>query len=263
MKIRAILLIGLLLCTVFVGEVVSQPVSNPAGTAGTGNWTVVMSSAYTSQQLDNLKAVSRRLIFKSSWGTAKWFDFYITGGFVQLEMKKDTAGITDYKDDKYRFAIGGGFRISLLSVKKRGFGLWAGGQFLKFKSSGSFIEPIENFNREYALTYDWREFEGYAAGGLSVGMFTFYAGVNVWALDRLDAKKQYLVSTSGSTYIGEEKGEYKSGMFAGGVFGVEFPLPGKFVMNIEGRYFNNDNYQIMVGIGQTGTPSWNIMPNDE
>jgi len=263
MKIRAILLIVLLLGTVSPHILISQPAANPAGTAGAGNWTVVMSGAYTNQQLDNLKAVSKRLIFRSSWGAAKWFDFYLTGGFVQLGMNRDTVGINDYKDKKYRFALGGGFRISLLSIKKRGFGIWAGGQVLRFKSMGSFIEPLENFDREYALTYNWKEFEGYAAGGVSAGMFTFYAGVNLWALDRSDIKKQYLTSANSSTFIGEEKGEYKSGMLAGGTLGVEFPLPGRFVMNIEGRYFKNDNFQIMVGIGQTGTPSWNMMPNDE
>jgi len=261
MKIRTILLIVLLSGMFVPAKTQSQSAANPAGSAGSGKWTVVMTGTYSSQKLENLQSLSRRILLKSNWGIFQGIDFYLTGGLVNLEMKRDTVGITNYRDEKYRLAAGCGVRINVLSIKKHGFGIWGGAQFLRFKSEGSFVQPLEAFNKEYNLTYDWREFEGYAACGVKLSGITFFGGADAWALDRRDTKKQYLVSTSASTYIGEEKGEYKSGVLIGGVFGVEFGIAGNFKMSIEGHYFSNENYMILIGIGQTGVPSWNIMPD--
>ena len=263
MKIRHILLIGLLCAACVPRFSHAQPAGNPAGTAGRGKWTVVLSNTYSEQKLENLSALNRRILMKSSWGVSPWLDLYVTGGVVNLEMKQDSAGIRDYKDEKYRFALGGGARISLLSLKKRGFGVWGGARFLMFSSSGSFIEPIESFSRRYDLDYTWKELSGFASCGVRAGMFTLYGGAAFWALDRDDIKKQYLVSQSSSTFVGSEDGEYNSGIKAGGLFGVEFRLARNFVISAEARYFSADDFIIIAGIGQTGIAAWNTMPSDE
>ena len=247
----------------FSGMTVSSPhaqmAGNPVGVRGQGEWTISAMGTYMNQNLSSETAVSRRIFLKSSWGITPWFDFYLMGGGAQLEMKTGKEGVINYKD-KYRFVYGVGFNVSFKPTRNSFFWIWAGGHGIRFPSYGSFIEDIyigtTSYVQRFDMKYDWREIGGNLGIILPYRSFRFYiAGVG-WFLQRFDTKREYLENGSSISFLGKEKGEYRSGLWTGGVVGLEINLPQQYSISVEALFFNENNYQIMVGICQTGGSTW-------
>ncbi len=234
-----------------------QMAGNPVGVRGDGEWTVSAIGTYVNQQLGHETAVSRRILLKSTWGVAPWLDVFCTGGGVQVDLNRSEANVGDYKG-KYRFGYGLGFNLTL----KLEFNawLWGGGQALRFPSRGSFLEYLntggESDCREFEMTYDWREFQGHLGLVFPYRSLRFYVAGVLWAIQRLETKQEYLQFGDFRYFLGEVQGEYRSGAWTGGVFGVEFLLPQRYSICIESLVFNEENYQVMVGICQTGFAEW-------
>ena len=245
-------------CVLFLG-MVSHPVfaqmaGNPVGVKGKGAWTISVAGNYMEQQLKSENALSRRLLLKSGWGLTPWLDVHGLVGGVQLEMRTSRAGFVNYKD-KYRLAYGLGFNI-MLSSPRLPVTFWGGGQAIRFLSEGSFWEYGPIYDREYRMEYDWREFEGYAGVIIPIKVFRVYVAAVGWAVQRLDKKNEYLGYGGSQSWVGEVEGEYGSGIMTGGLLGIEWLLPQNYSISVEVRAFNRDDFQIMVGIGQTGGTGW-------
>jgi hypothetical protein len=234
----------------------AQMTGNPAGTQGSGEWTVSLMGTYFTHQVGNETDISNRILLKSTWGILPWLDFYALVGVVQLEIQKTDMDVSDYKD-KYRTGIGFGLNVSLLQESDiRPFSLWLGSQALRFKSHASFMQYFDYQDRKYEMTYDWREYKGYGGLSMRIQQIRIYAAGIGWTMNRLESKKEYWSSAGQWEYKGKEKGEYGSDLWTGGALGVTFLLPKRYSIGLELLYFNEYNYQVMIGIYQSGREPW-------
>ncbi len=252
LKNKMILII--MLCGAVAGTGWAQMAGNPTGTTGARQWTINANGTYFYQGVGSEKVVSNRFLLKSNWGVTDWLDLYIQGGVANLESRVNSLNTTDYRD-KYRFAYGGGFSTSYGPGKLKA---WASANVLRFRSQGNFIETLligsQTYDKRFEMGYDWREFRAFLGSSYSYRRFTFYLAAAGWYLWRLDTKDEYLESGSSSTYMGQVKDTYRSGLWSGLLAGIQMNLPQHYAINIEVLLFNETNVQIMAGISQTGSP---------
>ena len=250
-----------MLSVVFLAATVSAQMSgNPIEGKGQGEWTVSVCGNYFHQQLDKQMAVSKRILAKSIWGVSPYLDVYGLGGIVQLDMRANETGIEDFQS-KYKFGYGMGIRLQLQRVSSlNSIGIWMDIHALRFKSDGAFLNNLtqmgSNYYREFRMTYDWRELKGNLGITLPYRSFRVYIAGTGWLLQRLDKKKEYITYGDSESFVGEESGKYQTGLLKGATIGVEIYLPQQHALSIEGLFFSSKNYQIMVGICQTGAPGW-------
>ena len=130
-------------------------------------------------------------------------------------------------------------------------GVWisAGGQALRFSSKGSFTEQFRvettSYMRDFDMTYDWREARFNVGLIIPTRSVRFYLAGAGWLVQRYDTKREFLTN-----------GELRSGLWTGGIAGIEFLLPNRFSITIEGLVFNDRNYQVTIGLCQTGRSTW-------
>jgi hypothetical protein len=240
----------------------AQIAGNPVRTVDKREWTMGLSGNYLNQEMGPTTAVSRRILVKSAFGVDRWLSLYGLFGTVQLSMNRKLPGVHDYRD-RFRFGYGAGLQVcfDLNPAAEKSPGFWGGLQVLKFVSEGTFTTALQfqgsELIRRFDLKYDCGEMT--LCGGLlfPIGKFTVYGGAAGWATSRTDTKKEYLVDNTGSKqYRGQAIGDFESGLWSGGILGVEYMLPQRVSVSIEAMAFNKNNYQIMVGICQTGSPEW-------
>jgi len=255
MKPKTCISCSCLLVGMTVSLLQAQMVGNPVGVRGTGEWTVSAIGTYMDQQVGSETAISRRILLKSTWGAASWLDLYCIGGMAQLELLTGVINIVDYKS-KYRFGYGGGVNITLTPMRESRMEIYLGVQALRFPSEGSFQVVGKVYTQEFEMKYDWREFQGHVGIVYPYHTLRLYAAGVVWALQRFDTKNEYWNYRNSRNYVGESRGEYRSGVWTGGVVGLELLLPKGYAISCEGLFFNEVNYHIMVGISQTGKFDW-------
>jgi hypothetical protein len=256
----------------------AQICGNPAGTGGKA--LVAMSVNGGLQTLDHgdQKAESRRIFAKTSYGMLSNVDVYGLLGGVRLDLDAADRDVT-VSDGRFRFAYGAGFSVTLNAPKPAvrtpvrrtvrrtssgmSVGVWAGGQVIRYPAEAVYRQTIEvagsSFLRQFDLKYDCREWTGHA--GFIVPLYPWlkaYAGGVGWGIQRLDTKREYLINEAEgvSQSLGRKKGRYQSGIWTGGLAGVEFDLPQNYSISAEVIAFNRDYYQVMVGISQSGLRTW-------
>jgi hypothetical protein len=242
-----------------VSAVRAQTAGNPVGTQGRNEWTLSASGVYSDIWLGSERSVSRRLLVKSLWGLTDWFDVFALAGGVQMDMKTQETGVQDYTG-QYTFAWGGGVNVSLLHPSRSGIGIWLAAHVLRFPSTGQFQTTLsvegEPIDRIFDMHYDSREFQAEAGITVPIRFFRVYVAGALWGVQRMDKKKEYLEYSSFSSYLGEVESEYRSGLWSGGILGIQIDLPLRYSVTIEGLIFNTDNYRVMVGVSQTGILAW-------
>ncbi len=252
----------IIICVVlFIGMNVSflqaQIAGNPVESRGTGEWTVSAIGTYMDQQVGEEHAISKRLLLKSGWGVTPWLDVYGLVGGVQVDLKPDSPTISEYHD-KLRFGYGIG--VNMASNSRSSVFFQAGCQAIRFSSQGSFEETLGvgggTYTRVFEMNYDWREVRANVNIVLPFPSVRFYLGGAGWLVQRLDTKREFLVNSDARSFIGEEEGENRSGLWTGGIIGVEFLLPNRYAITLEGLIFNERNYQVVLGICQTGRSTW-------
>jgi hypothetical protein len=246
----------------------AQIAGNPAGTLGQPEWSVSLGGGYFYQQVGPLDGRSQRILLKVNRGLLPWLDIYALGGAADLKLLRDSETITDY-EDKFRFLYGAGINVSWPPPGNQIFRLWAGGQAFRFQSKGAFTEEIWNpsethllLTKRYHMEYDWREIKAFAGVILDFKAVRIYAAGAGWILDRVDLKNEYWETHNSSTHIGKAEGEFNTGLWYGAIAGLEFPLSGNYAITMEGLAFNQQNFQIMIGISQTGSPKMRSIFNN-
>lgn len=258
----------------------AQICGNPIGATQKGVLTMSLNGTYqhVSDPVQNI--ISKRIFFKTQWGLGPKLDIYGLLGNVQLGMSRINAPstITDYKD-KYRFSYGVGFAstlggFSLSSSPPRSkvrarqrkpsppanlARVFAGGHVIWYPSESSYEETREILNytvtHQYAMKYDIMEATGYAGISIPYRVFRLYFGGIGWGIDRKERKTEYLVGIGNgdeSIELGKEKGRYRSGIWTGSLVGIQWNLPQQYSITVEAIGFNSQNYQIMIGISQSG-----------
>jgi len=205
-------------------------------------------------------AFSRRILGKVEWGLAKGVDVYLNAGQAQLKLR--THKIIDYRD-KYRFAYGGGFNALLnqAAFQQGKIGFWIGAKGLAYPSEGSYYSVNEigdmAITRQFDMKYDSREYSFHAGILAPYRALRFYAALYAWGIQRKEEKQEYLVGLDEDPiYIGKETATFQSELWTGGLIGFDVVLPQRYVISVEAALFNEENYQIMVGISQTGFQNW-------
>lgn len=257
-----------------------QICGNPIGATEKSVLTMSLNGTYqhVSDPVQNI--ISKRIFFKTQWGLASGLDLYALLGNVQLGLSRINAPstITDYKD-KYRFSYGVGFSsnwgsFSLspspkpqskyrtrqrrrLSPSTHAARIFAGAHVIRYPSESSYEETreIAGFivTHQYAMKYDVLEATGYAGISIPYRVFRLYFGGVGWGIDRKERKVEYLVGVSEEPIaLGKEKGRFKSGLWTGALMGIQWNLPQQYMITIEAIGFNSQNYQIMIGISQSG-----------
>lgn len=252
------------------GFLSAQTCGNPAGATGKGLWTMALSGAYQTLDEGAQTAETRRILFKTQYGLGSGLDAYGLIGAVDMAMKHNSPGFS-VSNDKYRIAYGAGFsfrtpaenakprqRTRVRSARNSNpLVLFGGGNVIRFPSEAVYSKPGDYWTQEFSLKYDSREATGHAGILLPGKTLKFYIGGAVWAVQRLDTKKQTLIASDGvETIVGTKKGKYQSGVWTGGMVGVQYDLPENYSLSVEGIAFNQEYYRIMIGISQTGIRPW-------
>ncbi|MDM7925010.1 MAG: hypothetical protein QUS35_03235 [bacterium] len=262
-----------LLTILSTGLLSAQTCGNPAGAAGKGLWTMALSGAFQTLDEGTQTAETRRVLFKTQYGLGAGLDAYGLIGAVDLAMKHNSPGFS-VSNDKYRIAYGAGFSFQMpaqgakpapksrvrnprSSRNTNPLVIFGGGNVIRFPSEAVYTKPGDYWTQEFSLKYDSREATGHAGILLPGKTLKFYIGGAVWAVQRLDSKKQTLLASDGSeTVVGTKKGKYQSGVWTGGMVGVQYDLPQNVSLSVEGVAFNQEYYRIMIGISQTGIRPW-------
>ncbi len=248
--------IGIFLLTIIVPAFIqAQMVGNPVGVKGKGEWTISAAGTYMNQEIGNEIAVSKRILLKSSWGLASFLDVYGTIGAVQLDLKTPDVTFVDY-EGKFRLGYGVGFSSAFTLLSQSKISFWVSGQVLRYFSEGSFLEYEDIYSKEYKMNYDSREFMGSVGIVIPFRSFRIYGAGVGWATQRLESKNEYLEYAGIVRHVGQIDGELRSGLWSGGMVGIEFILPQQYTISLEGLFFNEENYHIMIGVSQTGRSSW-------
>ena len=254
MKIQSVIL-SVFLC---VGMVHAQMIGNPVESTGSGEWTISASGTYMKQYID-MPTAMKRLFLKSNWGITRWLDLYILGGGIQLELGSTRPEVEDYKD-QFRVGYGVGYNITLKPKFLPIFSICIGAQAIRFVSNSYFSEDFFFNNQTYQsifeMKYDWREVKMHAGLVFPHRMFRFYAAGAVWLVQRIEYKNEYWDTGDSRSFIGKEDGEFNSGFWTGGIVGVDILLPQNFAISVEGLFFNMYDFQIMIGVSQTGGSRW-------
>lgn len=250
MNNKKIVVILFLVACIISKPVLSQMVGNPASVKGNGEFTLSVSGTYLHHVLSKETAISKRVLCKATWGATSRIDLFVTLGSVGLRMKVDQSGITEYEDKK-RFAIGLGLNAELISpTPDTPYHVWINAKALRFKSSGFYTVNVPGTSDFYQsdLVYDWREVQVSLCFKYNLSAFSVYGGALGWVLQRHDER----IEVWHGEYWGPERQVYQTGMWTGALVGIEVPLPYAYAISIESTLFNEDNYQIMLGITQTG-----------
>ncbi|HDQ44075.1 MAG TPA: hypothetical protein ENN17_01080 [bacterium] len=247
-------LAGWIVAVISMSPLHAQTVGNPLGVRGHGEWTVSASVNYTEQQTANQTAIIRRQAFKVMRGMTPRLDMYVTAGRAQLCLSPPSSRLSGYRD-KYRFLYGAGLTAVLKPETPHSpYQIWFGAQGLRFRSEGTYDFDLsegggETLVWQKSVAYDWRE--GQAVLGMSYPVhhnIRLYLGGVAWVLQRIDTQRE-LWSDSWSK---PHQSTFQSGMWTGGIFGVELLLPKQYSIGCEVLVFNEKNFQIMAGICQTG-----------
>jgi hypothetical protein len=234
----------------------AQMLGNPITAQGKGQWTMGLSATYLNQQIESTEVFSNRVFVQSRWGVTEALDVFGTLGYARLKINVQKTGTADYKD-KFRFAYGMGFHfLTHPFPENNNIAFWTSGHVFTFPSEGAFENTFSvlgsPYVRRFEMKYDWGEGVASAGWMIPYRSVMLYAGVAGWGIRRFEEKTEYLLLSEGKSLQGSEKATYQSGVWSGGVAGFRVILPQNYSVGVECLYFNEQSYQIMAGISQTG-----------
>ena len=237
----------------------AQMVGNPVGNQGQGQWSLAVTGSFMTQLMGNETGYSTRWLVKSTYGIVPWLDLVAMIGASDLRLDSPSENSKDFSS-KPGLAVGAGLTLTLKrETETQPLGMFAGAHLLRFPSKGQFDQTVSGediiyLHREFRFEYDSREVLFF--GGLSyrLGRFRLYGGGAGWMVSRLEKKMQYEYENEDSKeFISEQKNEYQSEVWSGALAGIEFWWPKTgYRISFEGLYYDNENFTLMVGIGQSG-----------
>ena len=255
----------------------AKPLGSPVDVRGRKQLTIALNTSYQAFRPGNQSAVVQKVFLKTGWGITRWLDVYGFFGNTRLEMKNFRSDLNDTRD-KFRFAYGLGFcathRLGRPAVRAKSksktrsaartmpeYWLCGGVYAMRYPAEGVYNQSVNyigsSFVKQNVLRYDTREFAAFAGIYVPYRFLRVYAGGVGWLQQRVDKKQQYIQNLSEQPLkIGEKTQTYQSGLWTGGVLGVQVNLPQNVSITLETVAFNRQNYQISVGVCQTGIRAW-------
>ncbi len=229
------------------GSALGQSAASPVMTPGTSEWTIAAIGGYFRQGIGGTEtADSYRALLKSSWGVAPWMDLYVLGGVANLKIETTDNTVTPL-EDKFKLCYGLGMNVSMKMPGFDKIGLWGGVQAIRWRPEGDFTEPdligSDLYLRRKSMKYDWRELKVFAGVAVPFGPVKFYAGGAGWWLQRKDSMTEYLENGSSRTLVQSVENDTQSGLWTGGIAGIELSLPENFALSIEVMAFNTSNWK--------------------
>jgi len=183
---------------------------------------------YYLNHLDEEDAHSRRFVFMSSYGLARWMDVFAQAGVADLKIE-GRSGRTDFRGE-YKVAVGTGVRIRLLDMFGSGVLLYGEGSGWLFPSEGKVSQRTEAGTIQSTVEYDW--LEGEATLGAEFPFIGLYAGARVQGVETKADRRSYLIEEADKTDLGRRRETYRSGARWSGFVGKVFPLRSNFRLDI-------------------------------
>ncbi|MFC1569610.1 hypothetical protein ACFL4L_05200 [bacterium] len=253
--IRVSIILFFITCSILNAQMIGTPI----GSKGQGEWSLACTGSFMTQQVGNETATSQRLLMKSTYGVVPWLDFVATIGAANLKLDSPVDNVQDFEGN-HKFAFGAGLNFTLKQeTESQPLGLYAGAHLLRFPAKGHFQQTVSGEDviylyRENRMEYDWREVLVYGGWSYRISNLRLYGCGVGWSLSRIEKKMEYQYETvENKEFIAEVRSEFQSELWTGAMVGIEvaFPKTG-YVFNVEGLFFNTQNFILMVGIGQTG-----------
>ena len=182
---------------------------------------------YYLNHLDEEDAHSRRFVFMSSYGLARWMDVFAQAGVADLKIE-GRSGRTDFRG-KYKIAMGGGVRVRLLDLLGSRVLLYGEGRGYLFPSKGNVSQRTEAGTIQSTVEYDW--LEGEATLGAEFPFIGLYAGARVQGVETKADRRSYLIEEA-DKLIDSYRKTYRSGARWSGFVGKIFPLRSSFRLDI-------------------------------
>ncbi|MBN1781616.1 hypothetical protein JW948_10855 [bacterium] len=238
----------------------AQMVGNPTGNQGQFEWSLSCTGSFMNQNVGLEKATSQRVLLKSAFGITPNIDLVAMFGSANLTLNSNHSDI-ELLESKPKLAYGLGLTFTPKREEpNQPVSVIAGGHILRFQPDGMFHETVvydpnvPSFNRESRMAYDWREYLVFGGVAYRLGPVRLYGCGVGWGINRTEEKTEYQYETGGTKeFIARSSNEFQSELWTGALAGVELIFPKtRHVLSLEGLFYNEQDFIIMVGIGQTG-----------
>lgn len=246
---------------ILVGAIplVAQMNGNPSGVQGSGEWSVGLSTSILRHGEGNYENYTKRIVVESRYGVSDWLDIFGVAGGFHMKRNSPQQNVNDYNGN-YTLGYGGGLNITKSEIFNGKANIQIGGYFVRYPSKGEYAEYFQYgggwLNR---MEYDTREYQVAFTIIIPVQNVNFYFGGVGWGLQRKEEQTLYLMDENkvvDDIPYDYSEGTYQSGMWTGGIVGIEVKLPQQFTCGVEFIGFNEKNYTILFGISQTGGSTW-------
>ncbi len=237
----------------------AQMTGNPVGVQGAGDWSVGASAGILRHGEGDFENYTKRIVLESRYGLSDWLDVFAIGGGFHVKRELNLSGIENYNGN-YTLGYGGGFNLTKSEILNGKANLCIGGYFVRYPSKGEYAEYFQ-FGGGWVnqIEYDTREYQVQLALVFPIRQVNFYMGAVGWGLQRIEDQALYLMddnNMTADTPYSTSDGTYQTGLWTGGLLGLEVNLPQQFSIGVEFVGFNEKNYHILIGISQTGGSTW-------
>ncbi len=238
-------------------EIAAQPAGSPVFSQSHREFTFSFNGGYLRKNIYGVHNDSPRLLVKSLFGLAKFVDVFGEIGFVKLNLTTSGESQFTFKD-KYHLAFGGGITLRYLNFKRIRFSLFVSGRIFRFTSNPS-SEKIANISsseieQSLEMRYDWREVTFNSGFIKGLGFANIFSGIQGKLIQRHETKISKFIIAGGVDSENQTFGEYKSGLQISPFWGIDILLPSRFTISLELIAISKTDFNINVGISQTGKP---------
>lgn len=185
-------------------------------------------AGYHFNRLDGEDTHSRRFVFMSSYGLARWMEVSVQMGVADLEIE-GRSGRTDFRGE-YKVAVGAGARVRLLDLFGSSVLIYGEGSGCLFPSTGKVSQRTDTGTIQSTVEYDW--LEGEAALGAEFPSIGWYMGAWVEGVETQADGRSYLIEEAHRTDLPGWHKTYRSGARWGGFAGKMFPLRRNFRLKV-------------------------------
>jgi hypothetical protein len=245
-----------LLLAFFPGMSRPQMIGNPLLSPQAGKMTVSVESGYQRWTIQNVYNDIQPLGLKIGYAPVAGVNAFVRLGIARLKMPWGSTPETTFDGD-YRFAGGLGLTWQPLKLGKRS-GIFANAQAWRLTSEGQYLSENlagTTLRKTRLSEFDWRTFLLAAGVSREIKKNRFYLGVEMAATERIENRRDKDVSEAGATLQETQRQlTLQTGTLFRAFWGFEVALPNQHHISLEVRSNGMENWIILFGLSQTGSP---------
>jgi hypothetical protein len=249
---RLVVTVFLLLPTVLLAQSAGLPLLSN----GQGEITLSVAAGRSQRTVADFPTTSRLLYARAVLGLGGWLDLYSAAGLQDLRMELPDAGISEAAADmSLAYALGVNARFA--SFPRMGAAFVASVALWRSQPAISVEVPsggATGFRRHVRLDYDWREAVGSLNLLKTIGVTRWYVGTGGYFIQRLEKRWTVSHTPVGDVHGPVTRGEFRSGFVPQLQAGLDIGLPQGFAFSLAAHGRDRNNFALMVGFSQTGSP---------